>query len=107
MNLKEEISFRVMRSLEENTNLTQRELAKKFGIGVGGLSYCLKTLMKKGLVKMRNFANSKSKFGNVCADPKWHGRKGHHDALVFRAQDGRVLCVEGENRGAKKRNASR
>lgn len=54
-----------MRILEENPDLTQRELAEKLGISVGGLHYCLKALMEKGLVKMKNFANSKNKFGYV------------------------------------------
>jgi EPS-associated MarR family transcriptional regulator len=54
-----------MRLLEENPDLTQRELAEKLGISVGGLNYCLKALMEKGLVKMKNFANSKNKFGYV------------------------------------------
>jgi EPS-associated MarR family transcriptional regulator len=64
-NLQEDTYFRVMRILEENPDLTQRELAEKLGISVGGLNYCLKALMEKGLVKMKNFANSKNKFGYV------------------------------------------
>ena len=51
--------------MQENPDLTQRELAEKLGISVGGLNYCLKALMDKGLVKMKNFANSKNKFGYV------------------------------------------
>jgi EPS-associated MarR family transcriptional regulator len=35
------------------------------GISVGGVNYCLKALMEKGLVKMKNFADSKSKFGYI------------------------------------------
>jgi EPS-associated MarR family transcriptional regulator len=62
---QEDTNFRVMRLLEENPDLTQRELAEKLGISVGGLNYCLKALMQKGLVKMRNFAHSKNKFGYV------------------------------------------
>jgi EPS-associated MarR family transcriptional regulator len=54
-----------MRILQENPDLTQRELAEKLGMSVGGLNYCLKALMEKGLVKMKNFANSKNKFGYV------------------------------------------
>lgn len=61
--LQEDTAFRVMRLLEENPDLTQRELADRLGISVGGLNYCLKALMQKGLVKMKNFANSKNKFG--------------------------------------------
>lgn len=45
--------------------MTQRELAEKLGISVGGLNYCLKALMDKGFVKMKNFARSKNKFGYV------------------------------------------
>jgi EPS-associated MarR family transcriptional regulator len=63
--LQEDTYFRVMRLLEENPDLTQRELAEKLGISVGGLNYCLKALMEKGSVKMKNFANSKNKFGYV------------------------------------------
>jgi EPS-associated MarR family transcriptional regulator len=63
--LQEDTYFRVMRILQENPDLTQRELAEKLGISVGGLNYCLKALMEKGAVKMKNFANSKNKFGYV------------------------------------------
>lgn len=63
--LQEDTYFRVMRILQENPDLTQRELAEKLGISVGGLNYCLAALMDKGLVKMKNFANSKNKFGYV------------------------------------------
>ena len=51
-----------MRILQENPDLTQRELAEKLGISVGGLNYCLKALMDKGFVKLENFQNSKHKF---------------------------------------------
>lgn len=63
--LQEDTSFRVMRILQDNPDLTQRELAERLGISVGGLNYCLKALMEKGLVKMKNFANSKNKFGYI------------------------------------------
>ena len=63
--LQEDTYFRAMRLLQNNPDLTQRELAEKLGISVGGLNYCLKALMEKGLVKMKNFANSKNKFGYV------------------------------------------
>ncbi len=63
--LQEDTYFRVMRLLQDNPDLTQRELAEKLGISVGGLNYCLKALMEKGLVKMANFSNSKNKFKYV------------------------------------------
>ena len=63
--LQEDTYFRVMHILRENPDLTQRELAEKLGISVGGLNYCLKALMEKGMVKMKNFTTSKNKFGYV------------------------------------------
>jgi len=54
-----------MRLLQENPDLTQRELAVRLGVSVGGLNYCLKALIGKGFVKMKNFRQSKNKFGYV------------------------------------------
>lgn len=62
---QEEAHFKVIRLLEANPDLTQRELAKELGLSVGSINYCLKALMDKGLVKMKNFATSKNKFGYV------------------------------------------
>jgi EPS-associated MarR family transcriptional regulator len=63
--LQEDTYFRVMRILQKNPDLTQRELAEKLGISVGGLNYCLRGLMEKGMVKMKNFSASKNKFGYI------------------------------------------
>ena len=63
--LQEDTYFRVMRILQKNPDLTQRELAEKLGISVGGLNYCLRALMEKGMVKMKNFSASKNKFGYI------------------------------------------
>lgn len=63
--LQEDTYFRVMRLLEANPDLTQRELAKELGVSVGGLNYCLKALIQKGWIKMHNFGQSKNKFGYV------------------------------------------
>lgn len=63
--IQEDTNFRVLRILQENPDLTQRELAEKLGVSVGGLNYCLKALMDKGWVKMQNFHQSKNKFKYV------------------------------------------
>jgi len=63
--IQKETHFRIMRILQENHDLTQRELAEKLGISVGGLNYCLNALIDKGLVKMQNFSSSKNKFKYV------------------------------------------
>ena len=64
-NVYETNQFRIMRILRDNADLTQRELADKLGISVGGLNFCLNALIDKGFVKMTNFSNSKNKFKYV------------------------------------------
>jgi EPS-associated MarR family transcriptional regulator len=64
-NIQEDTHLRIMRILQVNADLTQRELAEKLGMSVGGLNYCLNALIDKGLVKMQNFSNSKNKFKYV------------------------------------------
>ena len=63
--IQEDTHFRIMRILQDNPDLTQRELADKLGMSVGGLNYCLNALIDKGLVKIENFSQSKNKFGYV------------------------------------------
>lgn len=59
--LQEDTNFRVLRLLEENPNLSQRELAERLGVSLGGLNYCLRGLLDKGLVKIHNFQSSQRK----------------------------------------------
>ncbi len=62
---QEDVHFRVMRLLEANPDMSQRDLAAHVGISLGSLNYCLKALMGKGFVKLENFQNSKHKFKYV------------------------------------------
>ena len=57
----QEIHLIVLRYLENDPEITQRELAKKLGISLGKANYCLKALIDKGLVKAGNFKNSNNK----------------------------------------------
>ena len=59
--LQEDTYFRLMRILEERPDITQRELAQKLGISLGGINYCLGALIEKGYIKAKNFSNNKSK----------------------------------------------
>ena len=62
---QEDTHFRVLRLLQENPDITQREMAEKLGVSTGGLNYCLKALIDKGWVKVQNFSQSKNKFGYI------------------------------------------
>jgi EPS-associated MarR family transcriptional regulator len=59
---QEDTYFRIMRLVDEQPDISQRELAEKVGISLGALNYCLKALMDKGFVKLENLQNSKHKF---------------------------------------------
>jgi len=61
--LQEDTNFRLLRLLQDNPGLSQRELAKALGISFGGLNYCLNALKDKGWVKMQNFSQSNNKLG--------------------------------------------
>jgi EPS-associated MarR family transcriptional regulator len=63
--LQEDTYFRVLRLLQSNPDITQREIAEKLGISTSGLNYCLKALIDKGWVKVHNFSQSKNKFGYI------------------------------------------
>jgi len=57
----DEVHFRVMRLIQENSQLTQRDLARQLGISLGKANYCLKALVEKGFVKAENFQRSDHK----------------------------------------------
>lgn len=59
--LSEENRYQLLKLLEQNPNLNQRELAKAMGISLGKTNYCLKALIDKGLIKTKNFKRSKNK----------------------------------------------
>jgi EPS-associated MarR family transcriptional regulator len=51
----------ILKNLEENPFFSQRQLAKNSGVSLGKVNYCLKGLIKKGLIKAENFKNSDNK----------------------------------------------
>ena len=57
----QETHLKVLRYIEANPEVTQRELALELGISLGKANYCLKALIDKGLIKARNFRNSNNK----------------------------------------------
>ena len=57
----QEIHLRVLRHLEDNPQVTQRQLAAHLGVSLGKANYCLKALIDKGFIKARNFQNSNKK----------------------------------------------
>ena len=59
--IKEDVHFRVLRLLQDNPEMSQRELADAVGISVGGAHYALSALLERGLIKLGNFTAAKDK----------------------------------------------
>ena len=53
--------YKLLKSLEQDANLTQRQLSQELGVSLGKVNYCLQSLIQKGFIKINNFKNSKHK----------------------------------------------
>ena len=58
---KAELRLRVLRALEANPELSQRQLAAELGVSLGGVNYAMKALVERGFVKADNFRKSDNK----------------------------------------------
>ena len=58
---RDELRLRVLRALEANPELSQRQLAAELGVSLGGVNYVLKALVERGFVKADNFRKSGNK----------------------------------------------
>lgn len=59
--MQDEVRYKLLKTLEEKPEATQRELADQLGVSVGKINYCLAALIEKGQIKVRNFTNNKNK----------------------------------------------
>lgn len=53
--------YMVMRHINDTKKISQRELSQSLNISLGKVNYILKALINKGIIKARNFTNSKNK----------------------------------------------
>ena len=58
---RQEIRLKVLRALEENPELSQRQLAAQLSVSLGGVNYAVKALVERGFVKVKNFSRSDNK----------------------------------------------
>ena len=58
---REELRLRVMQLIETHPEMSQRQIAHKLGVSLGGVNYALKALVERGYVKADNFRRSGSK----------------------------------------------
>ncbi|MDP2737533.1 MAG: MarR family EPS-associated transcriptional regulator [Pseudorhodobacter sp.] len=106
--LQEDVRVRVVRLLQENPEIIQRDLAATVGIGVGSTDYLLSVPVEKDLVKLGNFssAGGKRHYAYILT-PKGIAEKSCPHRALSAPQDGRIRHAEGRDRSASGRNGTR
>jgi EPS-associated MarR family transcriptional regulator len=56
-----EESLMLMRVIDTNPQMTQRELSSRLGLSLGKINFLIKAMIEKGFVKANNFKNSNNK----------------------------------------------
>mgnify|MGYP006114944997 CR=1 FL=1 len=59
----QELEYRALKILEQQPDLTQRQLAEELGVSLGKTHYLVKSLIDVGWIKLDNFQKSSNKWG--------------------------------------------
>jgi len=59
--MQDEMTYKILKSIEENPRQSQRQLSKSMGVSLGKLNYCLRALVDKGLIKANSFRANPNK----------------------------------------------
>jgi EPS-associated MarR family transcriptional regulator len=54
--------LKLLRKIDNDPKISQRDLSSELGVSLGKINYCLRELQKKGLIKVQNFKNNREKF---------------------------------------------
>lgn len=80
--------FDLLRSVHNNPNASQRDLAQKLNVSLGKLNYLIKSLSNRGLIKINNFSKSKNKINYIYVlTPKGLKRK---ITMTFKFMDAKL-----------------
>ena len=60
--IDEEIHLKILRLLQDNSRITQREMNRRMGVSVGKINYCISALSEKGLIKIEQILCLKCHF---------------------------------------------
>ncbi len=61
--LMDEARYQLLKLLNDNPDLSQRELAEALEISLGKTNYCIRAFIEKGWIKVVNFRNSRRRVG--------------------------------------------
>ncbi|HKL81470.1 MAG TPA: MarR family EPS-associated transcriptional regulator [Desulfobacter sp.] len=59
--MQESIRYHILKQIQDNPEITQRELARVAGVSLGKINYCLRALADKGLIKAERFRQNPHK----------------------------------------------
>jgi EPS-associated MarR family transcriptional regulator len=59
--LSDEVRYSLLRLLEANPTMSQRDVARRLGMSLGKVNYCVQAMVKRGMIKATNFKNSQRK----------------------------------------------
>ena len=59
--LSDENRYQLLKLLEENPEMSQRQIAAALGVSLGKVNFCLRALIEIGSVKVANFSRSPNK----------------------------------------------
>jgi len=56
-----ETHLKILKHIESNPHISQRQMAQELGVSVGKINYCVRALITKGWLKAGNFKRSSNK----------------------------------------------
>jgi EPS-associated MarR family transcriptional regulator len=59
--LSDEVRYSLLRLLEADPTVSQRDVARQLGMSLGKVNFCVQALIEKGMIKATNFKNSRHK----------------------------------------------
>ena len=66
MTPRDHVHFQILRAIEQNPEISQRDLARQLGVSNGKVHYLIAALVEKGLVKMAHFGRTGGKLAKVA-----------------------------------------
>ena len=105
----DDVRFRVLRVLQDEPDLSQREIAVRLGVSLGAVNYCLRALTEKGQVKVRNFRSSDNKLryayiltpGGIAEKARLTGAFLARKVAEYEALKTEIEALRGDSHGAR------
>lgn len=92
-----DVRYKLMRLLDANPGMSQRDVARALGMSLGKVNYCLHALVERGWVKASRFRNSRNKAGYMyLLTPRGIEQKAllAVDFLRMKMREYESLCAE-------------